>query len=76
MSRLEKLILLANFLFLLALLVTGVNKSKAISDFRDYHRASILLHEHKDIYQYEEIKDLQDNIPWMISLKILIYSIN
>ena len=60
MSRLEKLILLANFLFLLALLVTGVNKSKAISDFRDYQRASILLHEHKDIYQYEEIKDLQD----------------
>ena len=60
MSRLEKLILFANFLFLLALLVTGVNKSKAISDFRDYHRASILLHEHKDIYQYEEIKDLQD----------------
>jgi hypothetical protein len=60
MGRLEKLILFANFLFLLALLVTGVNKSKAISDFRDYHRASILLHEHKDIYQYEEIKDLQD----------------
>jgi uncharacterized membrane protein (DUF441 family) len=59
MSRLEKFLLFVNGLILLALLVTSIQKSSSISDFRDYHRASLLLKEQKDIYQYEEIKELQ-----------------
>jgi hypothetical protein len=48
-----------NAIILFALFTSGWNKANLVSDFRDYYRASNLLTEKQDIYQYEEIKELQ-----------------
>ena len=60
MGRIEKVLIFVNIIFLLAILGAGLSKSKAISDFRDYYRASALISQRADIYQYEEIKSLQN----------------
>jgi len=48
-----------NLLLLCVLFFSGWNKTHLISDFRDYYRASQLLKEKEDIYQFEEIKAIQ-----------------
>ncbi len=58
MSKMERFLWSVNIIFLLAILISGIDKSKLISDFNDYYRASKLLASHADIYQYDQIKDL------------------
>ena len=54
----ERILKVVNIIFLLGILVSGIDKSRAISDFNDYYRASQLYSSNSDIYQYEQIKDL------------------
>lgn len=61
MGKVEKVLVGVNLFFLLGILIAGVNKSSKISDFRDYYRASGLMTEQKDIYHFEEIKELSQN---------------
>lgn len=58
-----------NFLLFLALFLSGWNSAKNINDFHDYYRASRLLGERKDIYQYEEVKELKDKLSLQELLK-------
>lgn len=58
-----------NVLLLLALFWSGWNNANNINDFHDYYRASGLLGEKKDIYQYEEVKELKDKLSFQDLLK-------
>lgn len=49
-----------NVILLLVLFWIGWNNTNNINDFHDYYRASRLLIEKKDIYQYEEVKQLKE----------------
>jgi hypothetical protein len=58
MGKMERILSVVNIIFLLGILVSGMGKSREISDFNDYYRASKLYSSKADIYQYEQIKDL------------------
>ena len=58
MGRMERILSIVNIIFLLGILLSGIDKSRAISDFNDYYKASKLYSSKADIYQYEQIKDL------------------
>lgn len=54
----ERVLIAVNLFFLVGILIAGINKSRLVSDFRDYYRASQLFTEKKDIYRFEEVKEL------------------